>query len=91
MYKYFIKRKDEFLEVSQLLPQKIQQHNNDVANNRIIRAYELLGDVEGRKLDRQQMICIVKEAHNHLVIAGAGTGKGRCSRGQIYAHDRRIR
>ncbi len=82
-YKYFIKRKDKFLEVFQLFPQRIQQHNNDVANNRIIRAYELIGDVEGRKLDRQQMICIVKEAHNHLVIAGAGTGKTTTIVGKI--------
>lgn len=82
-YKKLMKRKDIFLEVSRLLPQRIQQHNNDVANNRIRRAYELIGDVEGRKLDRQQMTCIVKEAHNHLVIAGAGTGKTTTVVGKI--------
>ena len=61
----------------------IQQHNNEVANNRIDKAYELIGEVEGRKLDRQQMACIVKEAHNHLVIAGAGTGKTTTVVGKI--------
>lgn len=59
-YKNLLKRKDMLLEVSRLLPQRIQQHNNVVANNRIPRAYELIGNVEGRKLDRQQMTCIVK-------------------------------
>ena len=46
-------------------------------------AYALIGDVEGRKLDQQQMTCIVKEAHNHLVIAGAGTGKTTTVVGKI--------
>ena len=82
-YNNLMKRKDMLLEVSRLLPQRIQQHNNDVANNRICRAYELVGNVEGRKLDRQQMTCIVKEAHNHLVIAGAGTGKTTTVVGKI--------
>lgn len=82
-YKNLLKRKDMLLEVSRFLPQRIQQHNNNVANNRILRAYELIGDVEERKLDRQQMACIVKEAHNHLVIAGAGTGKTTTVVGKI--------
>ncbi len=82
-YRHLLKRKDMFLDVSRHFPQRIQQHNNEVANNRILRANELIGDVEGRKLDRQQMICIVKEAHNHLVIAGAGTGKTTTVVGKI--------
>lgn len=82
-YKNLMKRKDMFLEVFLVLPQRIQQHNNDVANNRIPRAYERIGNVEGRELDRQQMICIVKETHNHLVIAGAGTGKTTTVVGKI--------
>ena len=46
-------------------------------------AYALIGNVEGRKLDKQQMTCIVKDAHNHLVIAGAGTGKTTTVVGKI--------
>ena len=82
-YTDLMKRRGVFLEAFRLLPQRIQQHNNNAANNRIHRAYELVGYVEGRKLDRQQMICIVKEAHNHLVIAGAGTGKTTTVVGKI--------
>lgn len=82
-YKYLIKRKDMFLEEFRCLSQRIQQHNNDVANKMILRGYELIGKVEGKKLDQQQMICIVKEAHNHLVIAGAGTGKTTTVVGKI--------
>ena len=50
---------------------------------KVKEAYSLIGDVEGQRLDQQQMICIVKEAHNHLVIAGAGTGKTTTVVGKI--------
>ena len=39
--------------------------------------------MEGRRLDEQQMCCLVKEAYNHLVIAGAGTGKTTTVVGRI--------
>jgi fused signal recognition particle receptor len=54
---------------------RVRQHNEAVAKKRAEAAYALIGDVEGRRLDEQQLNCIVKKAHNHLVIAGAGTGK----------------
>ena len=62
---------------------QIRQHNNQVAERRAQAAYALIGDVEGRRLDKQQLNCIVKEAHNHLVIAGAGTGKTTTVVGKI--------
>ncbi|WP_423230046.1 UvrD-helicase domain-containing protein [Acetobacterium bakii] len=31
--------------------------------------------IEGRSLDDQQLACILKETRNHIVVAGAGTGK----------------
>lgn len=65
------------------LSQKIIQHNERVAKMKLPTAYSLIGEVEGRRLDQQQMICIVKEAHNHLVIAGAGTGKTTTIVGKI--------
>ena len=57
------------------IARKISIHNNEVASVLTIKARELIGDVEGRQLDAQQMRCIIKPAFNHLVIAGAGTGK----------------
>jgi len=61
----------------------LEQHNNNVANVQINAAYALIGNVEGKKLDRQQMHAIIKEAHNHLIIAGAGTGKTTTVVGKI--------
>lgn len=82
-YKSLIEKKDHLIAVDRGIDSLISQHNEKVATEKIIAAYELIGDVEGRKLDRQQMICIVKEAHNHLVIAGAGTGKTTTVVGKI--------
>ena len=41
----------------------------------ITAARDAVGMIEGHNLDDQQMMCILKEAHNHNVVAGAGTGK----------------
>ncbi len=38
-------------------------------------AIKQIQPVEGHNLDEQQINCILEDAHNHLVIAGAGTGK----------------
>lgn len=62
---------------------QILMHNNRIAEIKVNDAYNLIGNVEGRHLDRQQMLCIVKKAHNHLVIAGAGTGKTTTVVGKI--------
>ena len=53
----------------------VREHNDNVAAERVDIAKKLIGKVEGRELDDQQMKCIIKPMHNHLVIAGAGTGK----------------
>ena len=80
--KLCIKRKEFFFH-SQDLENRINNHNNYAFKLKISKAYELIGDVEGRKLDLQQMTCIVKEPSSHLVIAGAGTGKTTTIIGKI--------
>ena len=73
----------ELFDIAASMSQKIRLHNENIINKRVLKAYSLIGNVEGRKLDRQQMTCIVKDAHNHLVIAGAGTGKTTTVVGKI--------
>lgn len=53
----------------------INSHNEKFTAERIANAEKLILPVENKQLDKQQMYCIVKEARNHLVLAGAGTGK----------------
>lgn len=62
---------------------QVLTHNTQIAENKVNDAYDLIGNVEGRRLDKQQMMCIVKKAYNHLVIAGAGTGKTTTVVGKI--------
>lgn len=51
------------------------KHNQLAADERASEVYSVIGKVEGKELDKQQLVAISKEAHTHLVLAGAGTGK----------------
>lgn len=82
-YELLSEKQLELAKLANTMSLQILQHNGRVANMKVRAAYALIGDVEGRKLDDQQMTCIVKEAHNHLVIAGAGTGKTTTIVGKI--------
>lgn len=82
-FKVLLAKQNELIDVANSMTKQILQHNERAASMKVQAAYSLIGDVEGRKLDRQQMTCIVKEAHNHLVIAGAGTGKTTTVVGKI--------
>lgn len=64
-----------FIEVYEQLPSKLREFNEHLANRKAADAASLILPVEGKRLDDQQLRCITKEVHNHLVLAGAGTGK----------------
>ena len=74
-YKSLVAKSSQLSDVASSMRRQIPEHNERAASLKLPLAYSLVGDVEGRKLDAQQMACIVKEVRNHLVIAGAGTGK----------------
>ncbi len=65
----------QFVEIYEHLPSKLQVYNDELASQKAEDAARLILPVEGKMLDNQQMRCITKEVHNHLVLAGAGTGK----------------
>lgn len=81
--KELLEKANTLLNVSSNLKGKILKHNDDLANRQISEGYRLIGEIEGRKLDRQQMFAIVKPSKNHLIIAGAGTGKTTTIVGKI--------
>ena len=68
-------KKRELDALSENISWKVSDHNDRVASVKAEDARKIIGNVEGRKLDEQQMKCIIKPAPSHLVIAGAGTGK----------------
>lgn len=78
-YQSLCLKQAELFNSARLMPHQIYQHNEKV----IEEAYSLIGNISGKELDKQQMTCIVKEAHNHLIIAGAGTGKTTIIIGKI--------
>lgn len=65
----------QFIETYEHLPSKLQTYNDWLASQKAADAAGLILPVEGKMLDDQQMRCITKEVRNHLVLAGAGTGK----------------
>ena len=78
-----IAKRTVFNNLYDTLPDRLRRHNEQVAEARLSEAYSIVGNVEGRKLDRQQMLAIMKEDRNHLIIAGAGTGKTTTVVGKI--------
>ncbi len=70
-----IKRYRSLSELSDAVSQRIVNHNDKIIGILAGKAKTIIGNVEGRQLDKQQMECIVKPVRTHLVIAGAGTGK----------------
>lgn len=65
----------QFIEIYEKLPSKLHAHNDWLAKQKAADAARLILPVEGKTLDEQQLRCITKEIRNHLVLAGAGTGK----------------
>ncbi len=65
------------------LKERIVKHNNELAERILPHGYEVIYEVEKRQLDKQQMISVVKPSKNHLIIAGAGTGKTTTVVGKI--------
>ncbi len=72
-----------FSGILEKLKYDIITHNENLAKRQIDEGYQIIGTVEGRWLDDQQMISIVKPSMNHLIIAGAGTGKTTTIVGKI--------
>ena len=73
--KQYEDKQEEFDAKVNTFFESVRQHNKQFMNKAVADARKIVGNVEGRPLDIQQMECIVKNPRNQLVIAGAGTGK----------------
>lgn len=74
-YKSLTSKKESLKLIFRELDKNILAHNDKLTDKRIADALKDIGSIEGKSPDRQQWSCIVREFHNQLVIAGAGTGK----------------
>ena len=82
-FKLLKKHSQTLLDDQSLFIENIHIHNQKVAKQRLDSAYQIIGTVEGKKLDEQQMLCMIEPSRNRLVIAGAGTGKTTTIVGKI--------
>lgn len=73
--KEFLFLANGFINSYDSLFNKLHQHNEETARRKIDYVGGIINPVEGRNLDKQQIMCVAKEVRNHLVLAGAGTGK----------------
>lgn len=74
-YSLLVNKKSHLSSLIDNLEKLRNQHNEQVADESASAVYTVIGEVEGKNLDRQQLVAISKEVHTHLVLAGAGTGK----------------
>lgn len=74
-YSLLVNKKSHLSSLIDNLEKLRNQHNEQVTDERASAVYTVIGEVEGKNLDRQQLVAISKEVHTHLVLAGAGTGK----------------
>lgn len=74
-YRKLVKDSSDFTLLISSLENTRNMHNKYATDNRVNQVYSLIGEVEEKTLDKQQLVAISKRVHNHLVIAGAGTGK----------------
>ena len=74
-YSLLVNKKSHLSSLIDNLEKLRNQHNEQAADERASAVYSVIGEVEGKNLDRQQLVAISKEVHTHLVLAGAGTGK----------------
>ena len=61
----------------------MHKHNDAIWTLSVPKARQDVGLVGGFQLDDQQMLSIVKNTHNHLILAGAGTGKSTTIIGKV--------
>lgn len=55
--------------------QFVSQHNKEYIASELTKNDELLSNIDGKSLDKQQRTVVVTDEINNLVIAGAGSGK----------------
>lgn len=87
-------RKSQYFQMTRTKAEQFQRAFKDIERTRESHNYRFVREhiqdvrarlcpVEGKQLDDQQLGCIMMPSHNHVVVAGAGTGKTTTVVGKI--------
>ena len=66
---------DAFSRIYDNYPERLAEHNQDLARLESVEVGKCINPIEGYDLDEQQLTAIAYDVGSRLVIAGAGTGK----------------
>ena len=76
LFKFDVRNKSRnFIEKYDQLDDLCKEINDSLVDTLKPTVERLILPVEGKNLDDQQITAIAKDSYNHLVLAGAGTGK----------------
>lgn len=66
---------DEFHDIYDHFPERVANHNTDLAHSLAPEVGSCINPIESFDLDEQQLTAIAYDVRSRLIIAGAGTGK----------------
>lgn len=82
---------DTFISEYSNFEDLIKVRNNIFVTNELEKVDDLLSDVEGKSLDKQQRDAVVVNEDNNLIIAGAGSGKTLTIAGKVQYLTKRLK
>lgn len=66
---------EDFLDVYNNMESLIESRNEKYVQNELVEHKDFLDNIEGKSLDKNQRLAVVRNEHNSQIIAGAGCGK----------------
>lgn len=66
---------EDFLDVYNNMESLRGARNEKYVQNELVEHKDFLDDIEGKSLDKNQRLAVVRNEHNSQIIAGAGCGK----------------
>lgn len=66
---------EDFSDVYNNMESLIEDRNEKYVENELVEHKDFLDDIEGKSLDKNQRLAVVRNEHNSQIIAGAGCGK----------------
>lgn len=83
IFSYLYPTKRKFLKYYKNINSFTIKNNDIYLNNEYLHHKEVLDNVKGYKLDKEQLTCVISDEEASLIVAGAGSGKSLTIIGKI--------